>query len=231
MHLVLFDVDGTLITTGHAGMRAYYRAFESVFDVRVEGEPIRPDGKTDPLIARELLTHFSLANRWSDALRDALFALYLKYLEEEMQRAKEHGRIQILPGVVSLLETLSNQRDFAVGLVTGNLEKGAYIKLEKAGLRKYFAFGGYGSDSEDRTNLTRIGIQRGVGFVAPALVDGVFVIGDTPLDILHGHAAGARVIAVGSARYSIADLEPHRPDLVVRDLTQVDELIGFMRGA
>ena len=229
MRLVLFDVDGTLISTDGAGMRAFYRALRAVFDIHVESGIIRPDGKTDPAIAKELLTHFGLADQWGNTIQMALFSSYLAYLNEEMSRAREHGRIRILSGVGNLLNRLTTLPDFAVGLVTGNLEEGAHIKLENAGLDGYFHFGGYGSDSEDRTALTRIGIQRGANIVEPAQVEGAFVIGDTPLDIFHGHAAGACVIAVASARYSMDDLGVHNPDLLVPDLTPVDSIISFMR--
>jgi phosphoglycolate phosphatase-like HAD superfamily hydrolase len=231
MRLVLFDVDGTLILTGGAGMRAYYRAMHSVFDIKVDGEFIRPDGKTDPLIAKELLAHFNLMDRWCDSSRDALFASYLGYLEEEMCRARDDGLIRVLPGVENLLQRLSGQADLGVGLVTGNLEQGARIKLEKAGLYGYFRFGGYGSDSEDRTAITRIGIQRGIQFAAPAPVEAAFVIGDTPLDIIHGRAAGAKVIAVASARYNLDDLQSYQPDMLLSDLTLSESVIAFMRSA
>ncbi len=210
-------------------MRAYYRALQTVFDVRVDGEVIRPDGKTDPLIAKELLAYYSLSDRWCDSTREALFTSYLVCLEEEMGLARYHGLIRVLPGVVQLLDTLSRDHEFAVGLVTGNLERGAMIKLKEAGLSPYFRYGGYGSDSEDRTSLTRIGIRRGVQSVAPAPVEEAFIIGDTPLDIIHGHAAGASVIAVASARYSLDDLELYKPDLLVPDLTPADAIISFMR--
>jgi phosphoglycolate phosphatase-like HAD superfamily hydrolase len=229
MKLVLFDVDGTLISTRGAGMRAYYRALHSVFNVRVDSEVIRPDGKTDPLIAREMLAYFNLSDRWCDATREALFESYLGCLEEEMSLARSAGLIRVLPGVSDLLEALSRQEDFAVGLVTGNLERGAHIKLEKAGLRGYFHFGGYGSDSEDRTELTRVGIRRGAHSIAPKAVEGAFVIGDTPLDITHGRAAGAWVIAVASAKYSLIELEACEPDLLVPDLTPAGKIISFMR--
>jgi len=229
MRLVLFDVDGTLVSTGGAGMRAFYGAMRLVFDVSVDKEVIRPDGKTDPMIAKEMLAYFGQANRWCAATREVFFSSYLDCLEEEMRRAKEQGRIRILPGVLNLLELLSRQPDFCVGLVTGNLEKGARIKLEKAGLDGYFRFGGYGSDSDDRTTLTRIGIGRGAQSIAPAAVEASFVIGDTPLDILHGHAAGAAVIAVACAKYRMEDLAPHNPDLLVGDLTPAESIVRFMR--
>ena len=123
MKLVLFDVDGTLISTKGAGMRAFYRALQSVFDIRVESEVIRPDGKTDPLILRELLSYFGLAEHWCKEARAKLFAEYLRCLEDEMSQAKSRGLIRILPGVLNLLQSLQSQEDLAVGLVTGNLEK------------------------------------------------------------------------------------------------------------
>ncbi len=231
MRLVLFDIDGTLITTAHAGMRAFSRAMKAVFDLEVDGEIIRPDGKTDPLIAREMLIHFQMEDRLVDTTREALFSCYLTFLDEEMSKAKESGLIRILPGVTNLLERLAREPDFVLGLVTGNLERGARIKLSRAGIYGNFRFGGYGSDSEDRTELTRVGIRRGIEFVAPAPVEAAYIIGDTPLDIIHGHAAGAFVIAVASARYGMPDLQPHHPDLLVPDLEPAEEIISFMRGS
>jgi phosphoglycolate phosphatase len=229
MQLVLFDVDGTLISTRGAGMRAFYRALESLFKVVVDKDVIRPDGMTDPLIVKELLAYYDLTDHCGDDTQKALFACYLDCLEDEMTRARERGAIRILPGVSALLQALSVQPDFAVGLVTGNLERGAQIKLDNAGLSRYFRFGGYGSDSANRTELTKIGIARGAQMIAPEEVKYSYVIGDTPLDIEHGRAAGARVIAVASARYTVRDLACHNPDLLVSDLTGVDSIIDFMR--
>jgi phosphoglycolate phosphatase len=229
MLLALFDVDGTLISTRGAGMRAFYRALNSVFGVQASDGAIRPDGKTDPLILRELLAHFGLEKEWCDAVRDRVFSCYLSCLEEEMSQARARGMIRILPGVKELLDRLEQELDFCVGLVTGNLERGAHIKVQNAGLEGYFRFGGYGSDSENRTELTRAGIQRGARHIAPAPLEGAFVIGDTPLDIHHGRAAGACTIAVASAKYGMDELASHSPDLLVPDLTAASDIIGFMR--
>jgi len=229
MRLALFDIDGTLISTKGAGMRAFYWALQKLFGIRVENEVIRPDGMTDPLILKSLLAHFDMSDRWCIQTQETLFSCYLECLEDEMSRARERGQIKILPGVDDLLEELAALEDFCVGLATGNLERGAGIKLDKAGLSKYFRFGGYGSDSEDRTGLVRIGIQRGARIIAPAPVEEAFVIGDTPLDIIHGRAAGARTIAVASARYSVNDLYREKPDLVVPDLSATDSIVSFMR--
>ena len=231
MKLVLFDVDGTLISTKGAGMRAFCRAMKQHFDVHVDDDAVRPDGKTDSLILKELLCHCNLVERWCEETRDALFSEYLSCLEEEMSQARNRGLIRVLPGVLDFLKNLGGQKDFAVGLVTGNLDKGAFTKLSHAGLDGFFRFGGYGSDSEDRTELTRVAIQRGTRLVAPEPVESSFVIGDTPLDVLHGRAAGAYVIAVASARYGMDDLASSNPDLLVSDMTSADIIISFMRQA
>jgi phosphoglycolate phosphatase len=228
MRLALFDIDGTLILTGGAGMRAFYRALARVFSLAVESEVIRPDGKTDPIIALELLRHFGQESLWTDESRETLFSCYLSCLDEEMNIAGGNGHIRVLAGVHELLEALAARPDYALGLVTGNLEAGAKIKLVRAGLDHYFRFGGYGSDSDDRTVLIRMGMERGAQAVAPERVEAAFVIGDTPLDIIHGRAAGAAVIAVASARYSIDELAAHTPDLLVRDLTDLSRILSFM---
>jgi phosphoglycolate phosphatase-like HAD superfamily hydrolase len=229
MRLVLFDVDGTLILTGGAGMRAFSKAMQQVFQIPVNHETIQPDGKTDPLIAREWLANFGWEDRWNERSREAVFSKYLAFLEEEVNEADAHGSVHVLPGVVAILDALASQLDFAVGLVTGNLEEGARIKLEKVGLYDYFAFGGYGSDHEDRTAVVREGMRRGALHIAPAIVEGSFVVGDTPLDIIHAHRAGACAIAVASSNFSVDDLQLHKPDLLVTDLTQVDRILAFMR--
>lgn len=210
-------------------MRAFYRAARQVFGINVESEVINPDGKTDPLIAKGLLEHFGQSELWNEESRAKLFAAYLDLLEEEMEQAKAGRTIRILPGVTELLDHLAADGDFLLGLVTGNVEQGARIKLAAAGLAGYFAFGGYGSDSEDRTVLIRTAIQRGSQLVAPAAVTRAFVLGDTPLDVTHGRAAGASVIAVASARYGTADLQPYHPDLLVRALAPIDPVLSFMK--
>lgn len=210
-------------------MRAFSRAMQSTLQVNVDGCSIEPDGKTDPLILKEFLESSCGLASWSASVQEALFEAYLICLQEEMAEAKRRSLIRVLPGVVAILEDLTRRSDYCLGLVTGNLEKGARIKLENAELMHYFRFGGYGSDAEDRTQLTRMAMQRGAQIVAPAMVSKSFIIGDTPLDIMHGRAAGASVIAVASARYSVPELKKHNPDLLVPDLTYAPEILDFMQ--
>lgn len=210
-------------------MRAFSSALERVFGLSIDFKTIRPDGKTDPLIAREVLTHFGQEKRWTAQSQEELFSLYIRNLKTEMDKTRNNSSINVLPGVRELLEALDAQSDFAIGLVTGNLEEGARIKLEMAGLERFFHFGGFGSDSEDRTTLIRESIQRGSKFIYPAPVESAYVVGDTPLDIIHGRQAGAQVIAVASAGYSLCELQPYKPDLLVPSLMPSDPIISFMR--
>jgi phosphoglycolate phosphatase len=228
MRLVLFDIDGTLISTAHAGMRAFYRALTLVYGLPIEDDPIQPDGKTDPLIAQECLASFGMGHLWESESRDRLYASYIDFLAEEMENSRRKGTLRVLPGVRPLLESLTARPGLSLGLVTGNLEQGAAIKLNAAGLAGFFHFGGYGSDSENRTELVQAAIRRGIRLAEPLTVRESIVIGDTPLDVLHGHAAGARVIAVASARYSLEELEASGPDLAVRDLTDTEALIRYL---
>jgi phosphoglycolate phosphatase-like HAD superfamily hydrolase len=145
-----------------------------------------------------------------------------------MESSKRNGTLRVLPGVRNLLDLLSLKPGCALGLVTGNLELGAKIKLAAAGLLDYFRFGGYGSDSENRTELVKAAIERGTRLVAPREVEASYVIGDTPLDVLHGRAAGARVLAVASARYTLEELVASGPDLAVPHLARPEEIVRFL---
>jgi len=229
MILILFDIDGTLISTDGAGIRAFRRAMQDVFGLKIETRGISPDGKTDPLILKEFLDYYQSMDLWSQRTEKKLFTRYLECLEDEMVLAQTSGSVRILPGVKKLLDVLSLESDLAVGLATGNLEAGARIKLECVGLYEYFNFGGFGSDSEDRTELIRIGIQRGERSVFPASVDDVFIVGDTPFDCIHGHAAGAGVIAVASGKYGVDELQDCNPDILLSDLTSTESILSFMR--
>ncbi len=228
MRAALFDVDGTLVKTNGAGMRAFRRAFQQVFDIRVNGDEFRADGKTDPLIAKEMLSYYGQAARWNNSTKAEMFCVYLQFLEDEMHKALANNKVEVLPGVTDVLKRLSAQPDFKIGLATGNLERGARIKLEGVGLDRYFPFGGFSSDAENRTDLIRIAIKRAEESAAPSSLEAAFVIGDTPLDVIHAHAAGAVAIAVASAHYSEAELSRFEPDYLVPSLSPADPVISFM---
>ncbi len=223
MKMILFDIDGTLIRTGGAGIRALSRAFEHCHGVANAMGLIQPAGKTDPAIIREIF-HANLERNCTDAEMKQLCDTYLTFLRQEIEAAKA---FRVMPGMEEILKATGSSAEWLVGLITGNLEVGARIKLERPGLFRYFRFGGYGSDSENRAELTRIGIQRGRKLQKHASSDReIFLVGDTPFDIDAGKKSGVVTIAVATGPWKLADLQSHKPDFAFQDLSDTD---GFFK--
>jgi len=225
--VLLFDIDATLLLSGRAGTRALNRTFEELYGIQSAMDDIRPDGKTDPLIFREIFQ-----NRLPGIAPDLEFQraadLYLGYLEEELN---DSPGFCLMPGVETLLEELSGQKGIALGLATGNLEKGAWLKLKRGGLADYFHFGGYGSDAENRTDLVRVAMKRAEAHVGEAVPAGdIFVIGDTQRDILHAKEAGVRTVAVATGRTTEEELARHEPDHLFRDLSSTQKVLEVFFG-
>jgi phosphoglycolate phosphatase len=225
MRLVLFDIDGTLLLTHGAGMRALNRAFEVNRVLPDAVKAVHPDGKTDPQIVREIMTICGRDAECTGEMLASFFTSYLSFLKEEMAVCTQ---LRIMPGVGELLARLAGEPGFYLGVATGNIEEGAWIKLRHARLHSFFHFGGFGSDSEDRTEVVRRAIARGTQLVAPRSMEAAFVIGDTPRDIIHGKAASARTIAVATGTYSLETLQAYSPDLAVRTLEEVERVMEVL---
>ena len=219
MKLLLFDIDQTLINTGGAGLRALDRACFQLFGVQNAMQGISPHGKTDPAIAREIL-RVRLERNPSELNGDIQSVLerYLFFLKDEVQTS---GNYRVLPGINSLLDEVSTRDDVILGLATGNVELGARIKLDRGKLNPYFGFGGFGSDSEDRTELVRKAAEKAAvrhgGSISAA---DIFVIGDTPLDIDAGKRAGFKSVGVATGSYSIEQLLDAGATFAVADFEQ-----------
>ena len=223
MKLLLFDVDQTLISTGGAGIRALNRAFQKLYAVENAMEGILPHGKTDPGIIREILHNRPVPslNNWGDGFPTSITPIldsYLEFLDREIGSTSSY---RILPGIENILNSLSGRSEIAIGLATGNVEAGARIKLERGNLNRYFAFGGFGSDSENRTELVRQGAERGAAHLGhmPATAD-IFVIGDTPRDIAAGREAGFLTVGVATGKYSKAELKESGATVAISDFEQ-----------
>jgi phosphoglycolate phosphatase-like HAD superfamily hydrolase len=210
--LLLFDIDGTLVTTGGAGARALNRAFCQVVGIVNALDGIRLHGKTDPAIVREVFAVRGNSHQAADSLEEIL-EMYVTLLPEEIQRSDSYT---ILPGILRFLEDFQEHPDLAFGLGTGNLERGARIKLDRGNLNRFFPFGGFGSDAENRTELVRRAAQNGTRH-AGVTIDShdIFVIGDTPRDVNAGREAGFRTVGVATGDHSIRDLEEAGADLVL----------------
>jgi phosphoglycolate phosphatase-like HAD superfamily hydrolase len=220
----LFDIDGTLINTAGAGRRAMTRTFEERYQRDDACAGIAFGGMTDRAILRGGLGAIGVPA--DDAAIDALLAHYLTLLQDEMDRATS---CTIPAGIVAALDAIEARGDVALGLGTGNIEEGAQIKLRKVGLAERFAFGGYGSDHEDRPTLIGIGAERGARRLArPREHCRVVIVGDTPKDIHAAQAIGAECIAVATGGFTVEALAPHRPTRVFRDLAEPGALAALL---
>lgn len=202
--VLLFDIDGTLVTTGGVGRRALELAFERAHGRRDACNGFRFDGMTDRAIVRGGL--LALGLQPTPASIDGVLASYLDVLAEEVAAAPEQT-YRIHPGISETLDVVAAHRHFAVGLGTGNIREGARIKLERVGLFGRFGFGGFGCDDEDRIALLRRGAERGAAtFGLPVAEVRVVVIGDTPKDVAGAHGIGAESVGVGTGSFSAGDL-------------------------
>jgi phosphoglycolate phosphatase-like HAD superfamily hydrolase len=199
---ILFDVDGCLISTGGAGTRSWRRAFEALYSIPADIGEFTEAGMTDPEVGR--LTFTRVIGREPDDREMArLLGAYLQRLEEEVRQSPGY---RVMPGVEVLLPRLVDA-GILLGIVSGALEGAAHTKLARGGLNRFFCFGGYGSDSRDRSTLTRVAIER-AGHIHGHTLDAgrVLVVGDTPRDIEAAHAAGAVAVGVATGKYSVEQL-------------------------
>ncbi len=225
--LILFDIDCTLIYCAGAGLECLGRATRELLGFDFEGSAIRPDGWTDPLILRELLMLNDICQtRWNE-LEVQIWKRYAEHLETELKNP--HPRRRVEKGVPELLARLAGDARFALGLLTGNLERTARLKLEPFGLNHYFPIGAYGSDHAERNELGRIAQQRARDhFGRDFSPEEIWVIGDTARDIACARALGARALAVATGGYSVEDLQQHSPDVVLSDLADVEDVIRVL---
>ncbi len=213
--LYLFDIDGTLVDTGGAGMASLKEATAEIFGH--EGPPLDLAGSTDLGIVHGIYAHFQVEP--TRERLDDFFEIYLGRLKGNFAGGKFPGRV--FEGVTSLLETLATDSAATIGLLTGNTAGGAAAKMSYFGLAGYFPFGAYGCDRADRNLLGPIALERaaahaGRNFSAAE----TWVIGDTPKDIACAHAMGARCLAVATGQFSAEQLEASGADQVVKTLGQ-----------
>lgn len=222
-HLLLFDIDGTLITSGGAGETALRHAVKERFGMEEDLSGITLAGATDARIARALLEKHGLAVTPENIA--ALLDAYLGFLR---QRISLHpGRV--LPGIVELLDGLRGRPDCVLALLTGNIVAGAEVKLAHYGVWDYFEFGAFADDHHDRNELgkfARTRAQEKHGEEFPP--ERIFVIGDTPRDIECGRAIGARTVAIATGMYSREQLAEHAPDVLFDDLSDTQAVMAAL---
>jgi len=217
--LVLFDIDGTLVQTLGAGMRALTRAFDAVHGRPDALQGVAVAGRTDRSILTDAFARIGLEP--TDIRVRTVSEAYFERLPEELVRGAGQG-FGVLPGVLSLLDWMEGRPDVVVGLLTGNLETGAAIKLQHFALWNRFAFGAFGDVHPDRRDLVPVALARAARAGVTVPMSRVVVIGDTPLDVDCAHAHGAVAVAVGTGNYTLTDLKQAGADLVLGSLEECD---------
>jgi len=221
--LVLFDIDGTLLTSGGAGERALRLGFEERFGIDEDFKTIEIAGRTDSSIARQLFQKHHI-----DATPENLTALFDGYLHH-LHELLPQTRGRLLPGIIELLDALKARPDVVLGLLTGNLQRGAELKLTHYGVWHYFEVGAFADDHHERNELGRFACARAVahaGCEFPA--HRVFVIGDTPHDVACAHAFGAKAVAVATGNSSAEQLRAAKADYVFGDLSDLNAVLRLM---
>jgi phosphoglycolate phosphatase-like HAD superfamily hydrolase len=228
-HLVLFDIDGTILHSGGAGRDAMEHALQVTF-----GSPgdsaMRYDGKTDKQIVREAMHGIGRSDADIDARMDEAMDLYIDTLK--LRLADPERGVGMYPGVAALVNAVHERSDAVLGLLTGNVEAGARLKLASVGLDfDLFRVNAFGSDHEIRGELPGIAHRRmSEMFGIDLRGRDVVVIGDTPADVACGRALGARAIAVATGWYSVDDLKAHDPFAVFADLSDTAAVMSAIVG-
>ncbi len=224
--LILFDIDGTLLLTGRAGLRAMEATFRSLFGVDEAFTGVSAGGRTDSFLVSQALTHAGLPD--TPEAHAAFRAAYVPRLAEEIL-APGSGRKGIMPGVSELLEATHAHPALHLGLLTGNYREAAAVKLSYFALADYFAWGAFSDDSADRNALVPIARLRAEEHGVPDQARSrVIVVGDTPFDVECAAVAGARSIAVATGGHTARELADAGADVVLDDLSDTDRVLSLL---
>lgn len=206
-------------------MVAFNQVFKEMFGLENAWGSCVPDGKTDPAIVAEL-AQASLGRALTDLEYSNLCNRYLQLFDENIPHA---SRFRLLPGVTELLEHLAGRPEFALGVATGNFEQVAWSKLERGRIRHHFRFGGFGSDSLHRPELTQRAMSRGHQLIGRQLPsEDIVVIGDTIWDIKAGKHIGAVTVGVTTGSYTVEDFRKAGADLVLPDLSDFKQFLKIL---
>lgn len=221
--LLLFDIDGTLIKGSRAHSRAFSEAIEKVYGISTSIDIIEHHGMTDSEIIIELLRRIGLDEQVVQSkLEDCL-----QMLVKSFDKLFEQDEVIVLPGVEELLRELG-KLNVLMGLVTGNLESIAKLKLKRVGLSSYFRFGAFGSDGKKRANLVKLAIRRADESFGFKSNSNVFLFGDTPRDMIAGKENGVKTVGVATGIYTEEQLRDAGADFVLKDLRNTDKILKII---
>jgi phosphoglycolate phosphatase-like HAD superfamily hydrolase len=227
MKILLFDIDGTLMLSGGAGRRAIDRAFFDLYGITGAFEGIVPDGNTDPKIFSEIVANHHLSIADETSAFEELAACYAEHMRTEMHLSEG---AHLMPGVLPLLDHLSERPDITLGLLTGNFETTGRIKLDRFDLNRFFSFGAFSSDHADRVQLVPVAVERAEAHLGRSIGLGrhVVVIGDTPMDVACALANGATAVGVAASRYSVSELESAGAHAALGSLATLSAFTGVI---
>ena len=227
MSLLLFDIDGTLLLSGGAGMRAMTRAFDETFDVPNAFDGVPPAGRTDTFLLASAFGRAAIEDCAENRTR--FLDAYVPILADEIVK-RGHGRYGVMPGIDALLSALAAQSGWHVALLTGNYERAAQVKLQHFGLDRYFEWGVFGEESTDRRVLGRIALERARQRDIPETsCSAAIVIGDTPDDVACAHAMGARALAVATGSFTVDELTAAGAHTALVDLSDTEAVLKVLR--
>jgi phosphoglycolate phosphatase-like HAD superfamily hydrolase len=225
--LLLFDIDGTLLSSGRGGLLAFVTALTEVFGTAGDVETYRFEGKLDPLIVTELMRGAGFDEAVIEQRRKDALQRYLELLEIHLAATAPI----LKPGVRELVETVAASPRATVALLTGNVQRGARIKLGSAGLWHHFPFGAFGDDGPRRVDLGPVALERASAHTGRAYSGHeCVVIGDARADVECGQAIGARVVAVATGRTSRDELLAAGADVALSDFSDLSRSLEAIYG-
>ncbi|MGJ7029433.1 MULTISPECIES: HAD family hydrolase [Methanothermobacter] len=215
MRTMIFDIDKTLLTGSHCHFYSFKQAFRDLFDVEIEIDIGSIQGMTD----REII--FRTARRYGLEIDDGVFSEIVDSISCHYLENLERDRITPLEGAGVVLEKL-HEMNVPLGVVTGNIEPVAWLKLQQAGFSEYFSYGGFGNEGCRRSSIIRVALERLAAREGPVNPSETFIVGDTPRDIAGGREAGLRTIGVATGDFTCAELKSAGADHVLEGLHDVE---------
>jgi phosphoglycolate phosphatase-like HAD superfamily hydrolase len=216
--ILLFDIDGTLLLTGGCGKVAFERAFEELHGIPDAWGDTVPDGKTDPVIIEEI-TSKKLGRKLAKKEYSILCKRYLTHFRRYI---KSPPCFRLMPGIPKLLKALFRQKDIFLGIASGNLEEAGWLKLKAGKIRRFFKFGGFGSDSAERYKMVQIAIRRGRQLIKkPVHKNNIYVIGDTSHDVRSAKKVGVKSIGVATGTKGRKEFLTEKPDYILKNFSDI----------
>ncbi|MDA0712285.1 MAG: HAD family hydrolase [bacterium] len=220
--LVLFDIDGTIMNTDGGGASSCKKALETVFGREVPLENYSMSGKTDTQIVLDLMERVGISREETTSKLDEINVRYIDHLSREV----DSWNPELCPGIVEVLDALSDREDAVLGLLTGNIARGAQVKLNRVGLWSYFKTGAFGDRAPERKMLPGIA-QETARELTGKVFEGkeMVIIGDTPNDVLCGRHLNVKSIAVATGSFDLHTLQSYAPDYAYQDLSKTGEVV------